>query len=62
MEGITTHSLKKEDFIVSSTYNGQLLCVTMLEEQKVGILMVRLGRKDAWEERNRPSNPGWKIG
>ena len=45
----------------SSTYNGQLLWVTVLDEWQAGILMVAGGRKDGWEERPRPQNPRWKI-
>ena len=45
----------------SSTYNGQLLWVTVLDEWQAGILMVAGGRKDGWEERPRPPNPGWRL-
>ena len=45
----------------SSTYNGQLLWDTVLDGWQAGILMVAGGRKDGWEERPRPPNPGWRL-
>jgi len=47
--------------LCSSTYNGQLLWDTVLDGWQAGILMVAGGRKDGWEERPRPPNPGWRL-
>ncbi|KNZ57547.1 putative signal peptide protein [Puccinia sorghi] len=46
---------------VCSKYGMVLLCVKALEEQKEGTIEVRGGRKEVWEERPRPRNPGFKI-
>ena len=61
-KGVQGIHYKRRSLLCSGTYTGQLLWVTVLYEWQAGILMVSEGRKDGWEERPRPPNPGWKIG
>ena len=58
-KGLQGIHYKRRSLLCSSTYNGQLLWVTVLDdERQAGILMVAGGRMDGWEERPRTPNSG----